>query len=480
MQDDWRVNDRLTVNIGLRYDIVDGMNFDQSLNPNFVKVQQAAIAGKFNSLAAPVAAIMNDFALSPQDDKNNFQPRIGAVYDVKGDGKDIVRGGWGIYTDFGYTNSNVLFAASDASGSGFGAVYTTTDPNGIKNPNGTFWTVGQPLSNIAGLNQAGGFPLFGQWVDPRLQMPYQMQTNAGWSHELTPDTVISADYVNSLGRDLNYRLQLNMILPNSTLRQISSVLATPLNPNSASDRPAVSLGQSTYNALIVGLRRRLNKGIDFTVGYTLSSGTSNIGNAADELNTSNVQNAQDPVSGPGQIGPNVTTDARHRVNLSAVFQLPWGFSVAPIYLFRSALPVFLTDGRDLNKDGDAVDIPATAYAVDTFNSNTGTTTNKNIGACTTINCGRGMSQQQMNLRVSKSFHIAGTARIDAIFEVFNLFNAINPSNFRAREIVPTTGLADPALLQPTTFSGDAQRRNSAWVRSASASRSDGRVGKLGR
>jgi len=459
IQDDWRASDRLTVNLGLRYDIVDGMNFDQSLNPNFVKVQQAAIAGKFNSLAAPVAAILNDFALSPQDDRNNFQPRIGAVYDLRGDGNDVIRGGWGIYTDFGYTNSNVLFAAADASGSGFGAVYTTTDPNGIKNPNGTFWTASQPLSNIAGLNQVtpGSFPLFGQWVDPRLQMPYQMQTNAGWSHQLTTDTVISFDYVNSLGRDLNYRLRLNQILPGSTVRQISSVLSSPLSPNSSADRPAVSLGESKYNALIIGLHRRLSKGLDVNAGYTLSSGVSNIGNASDELNTSNVQNPQNPISDPRQIGPNVTTDARHRINISAVIELPYGFRVAPFYLFRSALPVNLVDGRDLNHDGDAVDIPSEAFAVDSFDPTTGKTTYKDLGPCTTINCGRGMAQQQLNLRVSKVFHIAGRANIEAIGEVFNLFNTINPSGFRARVNVPTTGLADPNLLQPTTFSGDAQR-----------------------
>jgi len=459
IQDDWRVSDRLTINLGLRYDIVDGMNFDQSLNPNFVKVQQAALAGKFNTLAPPVAAIMNDFALTPQDDKNNFQPRIGAVYDVRGDGKDVVRGGWGIYTDFGYTNSNVLFAAADASGNGFGAVFTATDPNGIKNPNGTFWTVGQPLSNISAQNQVtpGSFPLFGQWVDPRLQMPYQMQTNAGWSHQLTEDTVISADYVNSLGRDLNYRLQLNMILPNSTQRQISSVLSSPLSPNSASDRPAVSLGQSRYNALILGLHRRLSKGLDINAGYTLSSGVSNIGNASDELNTSNVQNPQDPVNDPRQIGPNVTTDARHRVNISAVIELPAGFRLAPFYIFRSALPVNLVDGRDLNKDGNAFDIPSEAYAVDSFDPTTGKTTVKDLGPCTAINCGRGMAQQQLNLRVSKVFRLKGRANIEAIGEVFNLFNTINPSGFRARVIVPTTGLPDPNLLQPTTYSGDAQR-----------------------
>jgi hypothetical protein len=68
-----------------------------------------------------------------------------------------------------------------------------------------------------------------------------------------------------------------------------------------------------------------------------------------------------------------------------------------------------------------------------------------------------MAQQQLNLRVSKRFHLAGRASIEAIGEVFNLFNSINPSGFRARLVVPTTGKPDPTLLQPANFSGDAQR-----------------------
>ena len=86
-------------------------------------IHNAAIAGKFNSLPAPVAEVMNHFASDPTIDKNNFQPRVGLVYDVRGNGKDIVRAGWGIYTDVGYTNSNVLFAAADASGQGFGNTF---------------------------------------------------------------------------------------------------------------------------------------------------------------------------------------------------------------------------------------------------------------------------------------------------------------------------------------------------------------------
>src|SRR5207237_2190927 len=129
------------------------------------------------------------------------------------------------------------------------------------------------------------------------------------------------------------------------------------------NRPALSRGRSEYNALIVSARRRLSKGVDFVAAYTLSRGLSNIGNASDELNTANIQDPNNPFDDPRQFGPNRTTDARHRVNLSASFALPAGINVAPIFFFRSALPVDLTDGRDLNLDGDATEIPAQAYRV---------------------------------------------------------------------------------------------------------------------
>ena len=48
------------------------------------------------------------------------------------------------------------------------------------------------------------------------------------------------------------------------------------------------------------------------------------------------------------LGPNRRTDARHRITASATMQLPKGFRVAPIFIFRSALPVFIGEGVDLN------------------------------------------------------------------------------------------------------------------------------------
>jgi hypothetical protein len=284
-----------------------------------------------------------------------------------------------------------------------------------------------------------------------------MQTNAGWSHELTSDTVLSIDFVDSLGRDLNTRPRVNQRITGSTTRIISALLPTALNPNTNANRPATSVGKSTYDALIFAVRRRLSKGVDFTAAYTLARAKSTIGTAVDQLNTANIQDPKNPYDAPVQNGPTTDTDARHRVSLSAVFELPGGVKVAPIYMFRSALPVGLVDGRDINLDGDATEIPAKAVAVDTFNADTGAWTVKDIGTCETVNCGRGMPQQQTNVRVSKMFRLAGRARIEAIGEIFNMFNNVNPSGFRTRVTVPTTSAPDATVLQPTSYSGDFRR-----------------------
>ena len=130
------MNDKLTLNVGLRYDLINGYQFDQSKNPNFVKVQEAGRAGQLAGIKG-----MENFGQDPKDDTNNWQPRIGFAYDVRGNGKDVIRGGWGIYMDMAYTNANALFPAIDATGVGFGAVLSVDNQQGIRNPDGSLLPV---------------------------------------------------------------------------------------------------------------------------------------------------------------------------------------------------------------------------------------------------------------------------------------------------------------------------------------------------
>ncbi|MGH9657342.1 MAG: TonB-dependent receptor, partial [Bryobacteraceae bacterium] len=442
VQDDWRVTDRLTLNIGLRYDLITGYQFDQSLNPNYVKVQNAGKAGLLTGIKG-----LENFGQDPKDDTNNYQPRFGFAWDLSGNNRNVIRGGWGVYMDMAYTNSNALFAASDATGKGFGTVVNVDNQSGIRNADGSFYRVGQPVSNIISQNLAGGaFPLFGQFTDPRLQMPYTRQASIGWSHQLTPSTAITADLVRADGRDLNTRPRINTIQANGVRRLAFLQLA----PNAPGTRPAVSRGKSEYTAGIFAVKRRLTNGFDFTATYTLASAKSTAGTAVDELNANNLQDSTLLYDDPKVLGPTSRTDARHSGALAAVFQFK-GFTISPIYIFKSPLPVSTIEGLDLNANGERNDIPAKAYQFDGIGKPA-----KEIGNCETYNCGRGAWRTQFNIRGSRGFRLMGNARIEAIAEVFNLFNVSNPIGFVTTRLLGT-GLPNVNFMQPISFAGDFQQ-----------------------
>src|ERR1051325_2824216 len=109
VQDDIHFNDRLTINAGLRYDKWTGFDLDQRGNPLLALYKTAAAAHPEIPWLKPVA---NGEADQLEDDDNNFGPRIGFSYDLKGDSRHIIRGGYGIYYDFPYTNATSLFPAA--------------------------------------------------------------------------------------------------------------------------------------------------------------------------------------------------------------------------------------------------------------------------------------------------------------------------------------------------------------------------------
>jgi hypothetical protein len=108
----------------------------------------------------------------------------------------------------------------------------------------------------------------------------------------------------------------------------------------------------------------------------------------------------------------------------------------------------------LNADGNNNDKTATAYRYTGLNAD-GTATFKDIGTCETVNCSWRAPYSQLNLRVSKSFGLhAGSSRIEAIAEVFNLFNAKNPSIPLTTRRRGATGAPLTSFMQPTAFAGD--------------------------
>ena len=444
VQDDWRVTSKLTLNLGLRYDIVTGVQIDQSQNPNFQALQTAGQAGRFNGVVG-----FETFGLEPKDDTDNIQPRVGFAYDVRGDGRDVVRGGWGVYQDFGYTNSNVLFAAIDSGGLGHGAIFSVNNTTGIRRADGALFRVGDPISTIEHLNEADPtqIPLFGQVASPRLEQPYTRQTNIGWAHQISPSTAVTADYVHIDGRDLNVRFRYNYRDPVTQLRRLSDL---PIRPNTQAFRVAISGAESQYDALILGVRRRMANNFDFSASYTLGKATSNIGAASDELDANYVQDVTAPFADV-QLGPSGRTDARHRLSLSAVIRAPWDIQVAPLFLFRSALPIFTFEGVDLNRDSNNNDITAKAFQFTEEGQ-----APKEIGDCKTVNCSRGASFSQLNLRVSKSIRLGGTARVEAIGEIFNMLNALNPA-FALTQQRLANGVQRAAFMQPNAFAGDFQQ-----------------------
>jgi hypothetical protein len=328
-------------------------------------------------------------------------------------------------------------------------VFSVTDPEGILKADGTPFRVGDPISTIESQNEAGGaLPLNSHIAAPIIKQPYSDQFSIGWSHQLDTATVVDIDYVHSEGRDLGWRIRLNQFNPGTKVRQFADLGISPANFTID-----ISDGKSRFDGINFGIRRRMTAGLSFSAWYSLSSAKSLTGNASDELNIDNIQNHLDPYADV-QFGPSGRSDARHRVSLSAVWQAPYGITVAPVFRFRSGLPINLTHGLDLNANNTNNDITDTAFAFDGLNDD-GSANFKEIGACETINCGRGASQHQFNLRVSKGFRLIGTARVEAIAEIFNLFNAKNPAGFLGRRFL-ADGTPSSSFMQPTEFAGDFQ------------------------
>jgi hypothetical protein len=420
-QDDISVNRKLTLNVGLRYDFWKGFDLDQHNNPIW---QALSTQTKYN-----------DYYLQPfkgggggklKNDTNNWGPRLGFTYDLKADSKNIIRGGYGRYYDFPYTNATILFPAS-AVQSNYGVIYHLADPNGIKNANGTFFQPGQPLPPAGNLG-GGSVPPPNEVANPSIATPYSDQFSVGYSWQVNPWLGLNVDGSHIQYKDIPYRFRANPTDPATGKARF---------PQFGSFRMWMGDGSAKYNGLNIGGHARLGDRFELQGFYTLSHATGNILAGADEFRITDAGHQPDlrtvrdqsidptnPVCG-ACFGP-LNTDARHRVTVSGLYRAPLGFNVSGILRYHSATPYTDWTGKDVNGDGYAFDLAPGVSHVNTL---------------------RGASFSQMDVRVGKAFKFFGNYGVELIGEVFNLFNSKN-------EVAFVGNRSSAAYGTPSAFAGD--------------------------
>ncbi|MDX6711438.1 MAG: hypothetical protein QOH96_2454, partial [Blastocatellia bacterium] len=368
--DNWKIGSRFSLNYGLAYRIDSNLWNHDLAHPSI-------IAPLFTGGTAP-----------SKRDTNNFGPRVGFAWDVAGNGKTVVRGGFGMYYDTAIDNLRLFeradlgppgselflvgsdikapvslaafggdgrFSANPASSSGYITLAQLMPllPAIRKEVESVFSNCKLPTSLECGA--AAGLAPSGPFFSSTFQIPYSIQYAAGVQKELPGKMVLQADF--------NYRKGLHEVLvydanlSETDFRTVGpSLRRLPGFENSVPY--ADSSGFSTYKALLMRLDRRFSNGFQMTASYTFSRfkafGSDTLGLGESQTNLLNLRE---------DFGP-AALDRTHRLVVSAIYQLPFfaksssgfkknvlgGYTVSLISTTFSGLPlsVFLPNFANLS------------------------------------------------------------------------------------------------------------------------------------
>lgn len=358
--DSVRYTPRLTLNLGLRYEYYGVQhNKNPELDSNFYFGSGATYAEQIRNgsimraVDSPVGALWNR-------DLNNFAPRLGFAWDVTGDGRTSIRGGYGLSYErnFGNVTFNVIQNAPAY------AVVTVTagDPG--------FTTIPVSTSNfgpLAGTSGTVALPgrLNARHVNENIRNAYAHSFSLAVERELNRGTVASVEYSGSMGRSL-YDLT-NANRPGVACRILGeSQCFTAANPLALLNQQYFplntrgNLGYSNYNALITSLESSnlFDLGLQFTARYTLSSARDNLSSTFSEANNNFNLGLLDPFNPSLDYGF-ADFDVRHRFAGSFNWGLPFdrwagatdgigrqvlgGWTATGIVNIRSGLPFSIFD-----------------------------------------------------------------------------------------------------------------------------------------
>jgi len=302
--DDWRVNNRLTLNLGLRWEY---------LPP---PVEVANRYANFNTQTGKVliAGYNSDANVGVQAQYKMFAPRFGFAYQL--DNKTVLRGGFGIFYN--------------ASGNG-GALYRlhrqlpfgATTSVVINEFSPTYLTVAQGLPPNPSLNVASivNNPT-GTWysIPSNYKNAYAEQFNFGAERELPFNIVLKASYLGNLGRHLDVTYNINQPVPGPGPvgpRELLYAIA----PGVSGDNYAATDGLSAYHSLQVTAQKRFSSGLSFLSAYTYSHSIDDV--PLQEGGGADGPVPQDPLHRNLDFASS-SFDIRHRFTQTVNYYLPFG------------------------------------------------------------------------------------------------------------------------------------------------------------
>jgi len=354
-QDSWKIRPRVTLNLGVRWEYYGPQasrnpNLDSNFYPgpgaNYVVGMSTGHAFVSTDPNNPVGGLW-------RKDWKDFSPRIGIAWDVFGDGKTAVRGGYGIgwEPNFGNVTYNVLFNPPNY---GLVTFQTPTDLASIPIPVANYG----PLSGSSGTKALPRLSL--RWVDPYIKTAYAHLWSGAIEHQFGSDVFGALEYTGSKGVNL---YTINTMNPGGSAAAYgvggsgSGKASDRVNTQFSGLNLRTNGGGSDYNALNARfeLRNFRRQGLTLRMNYTWSHAIDNISNTFSETSTGGGNlGVLDPLN-PGLDRGSSDFDVRHRFTVAAVWEIPYrggnavakqvlgGWSIVPNFSAHTGAPFSLWD-----------------------------------------------------------------------------------------------------------------------------------------
>ena len=448
MQDDWKVTDKLSLNVGLRYEVDTPTRELKDKWTNFDIVTGKLLIAGFNT----------DSATGVRADRNNFAPRLGFAYRVRKG--TVLRGGAGIF--FNPAGSEGLLMRRHRQ-LPFGPINTVDINQFVATPR----RVSDGLPPIPNLDPAvvANNPLGSLIaINPNFRSGYAEQFNLQLQQQLPKDLIFKIAYVGNLGRRLETQFNYNQTVPGPE----APALRRPLRfiaPNVINADYQVSDGLAAYHSLQTTIERRFASGIGFLTAYTWAHSIDIVANQFGGADNGPMpQDIRFRRNDRGNSG----FDQRHRLVHSMNYELPFGkgrkFSTSSkladnliggwdmnaIMAVQSGLPFTPVLANSVSNAGGsrpdryksgAIDNPTVAKWFDTSFGTAASGVAWGAPALFTFgNGGRniltGPGRVNFDYSVFKNFALTERVKLQFRTEMFNLFN-------HAQFDLPNTAIGNP-------------------------------------